>query len=144
MQFYNPTPQGVKTPLRGTNEVRRRESDAYRVLYRNDGDIAYTFTAKSDGGFGGSLGNDVTVTCWQMPALTKFRLQFWNRDGTQIGDTLTSFAADGGLSGIKAKLANDAYLSSRFIARSGVVTDIELEDTGSGMANGKLMTGGNR
>lgn len=141
MQFYNPTPQGVKTPLRGTNEVRRRESDAYRVVYRNDGDIAYTFTAKSDGGFGGSLGNDVTVTCWQMPALTKFRLQFWNRDGTQIGDTLTSFA---GLAGVLDKLNNDAYLSSRFSARAGVVaTNVALEDTGSGMANGKLMTGGN-
>ena len=140
MQFYNPTPQGVITPLRGTNEVRLRESDAFRIVYRSDRDIAYTFTAKSRGGFGGSIGNSVTVTCWQMPIATKFRLQFWNRDGTQIGETLTSTA---GLEGIKAKLTEDAYLSSRFSARSGVVSNIALEDTGTGKARGKLMSGGN-
>tara|TARA_R110000744_G_scaffold99308_1_gene191729 strand:+ start:264 stop:689 length:426 start_codon:yes stop_codon:yes gene_type:complete len=140
VQFYNPTPQGVITPLRGTNEVRRRESDAFRVVYRSDRDIAYTFTARSDGDFGGSLGNGVTVTCWQMPIATKFRLQFWNRDGTQISDTLTSTA---GLEGIKAKFNDNVYLSGNFTIRSGVVSNIALVDTGAGMANGELMTGGN-
>ncbi|HIB85461.1 MAG TPA: hypothetical protein EYO59_12935 [Chromatiaceae bacterium] len=75
-----------------------------------------------------------------MPIATKFRLQFWNRDGTQIGDTLTSTA---GLEGLKAKFTDDAYLSSRFTIRKGVVSNIALEDTGSGKTNGKLMSGGN-
>lgn len=139
MQFYNPAPQGVITPLR---VIRRgsRFANASRRVFRSDGDIAYTFTAKSRGGFGGATGNSVTVTCWQMPVETKFRLQFWNRDGTQIGDTLTSTA---GLEGIKAKLTDNAYLSSRFSVRSGVVSNIALEDTGTGKARGKLMSGGN-
>jgi hypothetical protein len=132
-----PSPLGTISSLfRGSRSAST--AVPYRDIHGANGNVALHVEAKKFSRFSGSAGNGVVVTFYYIGS-TRFRLQFFFKDGTQIGGDITSVT---GIANIVTALAADATLSQYFIARSLDVTTQAMEDSGAGVANGQNMRGG--